>query len=254
MDMSTLAHRSIADELRIARRARIFFAHHSVGANLLAGVKRIDDRHGGGLDIVELEQADATPQPAWFHASGGRNTDPASKVDFFAAALRRCSALRPGMALMKFCFVDVGPHTDTDALLGYYARAIDALKQEHPEITFAHVTVPLVRRPMQMKWRLHRAIGRLVWEDEANVKRCHFNERLQAELAGDPIFDLARAESTRPDGSREVFEHRGRSYHALDPRYTDDGGHLNQLGQLHVGAEMIGFVAAALADSAPPPS
>lgn len=239
-----------ADLLR-ARASRVLFAHHSVGRDLLSGVARLSDvREGAGLRLVPLERAAGEPGPIWIDASGGRNGDPDSKLDFFAAAVRSQASLKPQLAFMKFCFADFNPDSDADRIFDRYRSTLSALEKEHPDVAFAHVTVPLTRRPSDMKARLLRAIGRAVWEDESNAKRHAFNQRLLETFSAHRVFDLAGAESTRPDGSREVFQHQSGVYYALAPMYTEDGEHLNALGQDRMGAEMIRFVARALA--APP--
>lgn len=238
---------SVTSELERVRGARIFFAHHSVGQNLIDGVQHFSaTQPGGPLPVLTLEQGASRPGPAWLHASGGQNGQPESKVDFFQEAIEKQSSDKPKLAFMKFCYVDFTPSTDVAALFTYYERALTQLKGAHPDIVFGHVTVPLTSWPTELKWRLYRLLRRPVWEDEANLKRQAFNQRLLKTFSADPIFDLARAESTRADGSREAFEDEGSTYYALDARYTTDGGHLNELGQRELGAEMIRFVARAL--------
>jgi hypothetical protein len=235
-----------ASDLERVRQGRILFSHHSVGMNLLAGLQRMNARVGGGaLNVVPLERAKASAGPSLIEISGGRNTDPKSKVDFFRETIRT-HALEPELAFMKFCYVDFEPSTDVDGLFAYYRTTMDALKREHPEIKFAHVTVPLVSRPMELKARLFRLIGRPVWEDSANVKRHQFNQRLLREYAADPVFDLAKVESTRPDGTRETFELEGQVYYSMVPRYTSDHGHLNDRGQDAAAPELVRFLADAL--------
>jgi hypothetical protein len=230
-----------------ARSARVFFSHHSVGQNLIDGVQRWSaEQTGGGVQLLPLEQAVSQPGPLWLHASGGRNGEPESKVDFFVQAIDRQADQPPRLAFMKFCYVDFNPQTDVEQLFGYYQKAIDGLKSRHPGIVFGHVTVPLTRYPTDLKWRLYRMIGRPVWEDAANIKRQAFNERLLQTFSKDPIFDLARGESTHADGSREAYERDGKTYYALDGRYAADEGHLNELGQRELGAELIRFVARSL--------
>jgi hypothetical protein len=237
----------LSADLDRVRQSRIFFSHHSVGGNILAGIETLYREAGRpGFRLVSLADAKAQAGPAWVEGEGGQNGAPKSKIDFFAEAIRKDSAVQPRVALMKFCYVDFNPHTNVDELFGHYASTLAALKREHPEITFAHATVPLMKRPTELKWRILRLMGRMVWEDDANVKRHQFNQRLLTEFAADPIFDLARAESTRPDGSRETFTHGSGVYHSLEPSYTHDGGHLNELGQRVVGAEMIRFVSKTL--------
>ncbi|MES1171703.1 MAG: hypothetical protein ABUL77_00575 [Bacteroidota bacterium] len=234
-------------DLDRVRQARIFFSHHSVGGNVLAGVESLYREAGRpGFKLVDLKDVLEEKGPGWIEGVGGKNGAPRSKIDFFAETIRKEKALQPRIAFMKFCYVDFNPHTDVDELFGHYASTLAALKREHPEITFAHVTAPLMRRPTEIKWRILRLMGRMVWEDDANVKRHRFNQRLLKEFAADPIFDLARAESTRPDGSRETFTHGDGVFHSLEPSYTNDGGHLNDLGQRVVGAEMVRFVSKAL--------
>jgi lysophospholipase L1-like esterase len=55
----------------------------------------------------------------------------------------------------------------------------------------------------------------------------------------EPVFDLARIESTRPDGTRETFTQDGKTYYALVPAYTKDGGHLNKLGRKKVAEQLL---------------
>jgi hypothetical protein len=235
-----------AGDMETVRQGRILFSHHSVGVNLLAGLQRLNARVGGGaLHVVSLEKAKTSAGPSLIEISGGRNTDPRSKVDFFRETIRT-QALKPELAFMKFCYVDFNPSTDVDGLFAYYRTTMDALKREHPEIKFAHVTVPLVSRPMELKERLFRLIGRPVWEDDANAKRYRFNQRLLAEYGTDPIFDLARVESTRPDGTRETFELGGQNYYSMVPRYTNDDGHLNDQGQDAAAPFLVRFLAEAL--------
>jgi len=235
-------------ELEVLRGGRVLFLHHSVGRNILDGVARLDAEAGGGkLRFATVDEAVGMDGPVVVEAGGGRNTDPKSKIDAFAALAREAGArLRPDVAFMKLCYVDFNPRTDVDDLFAHYQRTLEALKRELPAIRFAHVTVPLTRRPTELKWRLRRLAGLEVWEDDANVKRAQFNARLFAAFGADPIYDLARAESTGPDGKPSVFEQGGVQYPALDARYTEDGGHLNVLGQQVAGSAAVRFAAAAL--------
>lgn len=242
----------LAANLAVVRRGRVFFLHQSVGANILAGIAQLDSQNpeAGRLRMTCLAEAVASKGPALIDASGGRNGEPKSKVDFFAATIRGEARLKPDLAFMKFCYVDFDPRTDVDDLFAYYRSALDALKRERPEIRFAHVTVPLVVRPAALKWRVFRLIGKEVWEDTANVKRAEFNRRLQESFGADPIYDLARAEAMAPDGGLTTFEQDGRSFMSLYPGYSEDGGHLNAAGQQAAGGAAIRFLADGLREIA----
>lgn len=239
---------ALAAEMTTIRKRRILFSHHSVGANVITGIKRLDAEASSGdrLQFASLKEAISSSAPALIDVSGGRNGDPKSKIDYFAGIIRSDARLKPDLAFMKLCYVDFSPHTDVDDLFKYYSSTIEALKREHPEIRYAHVTVPLTARPPQLKWRIYRLIGKEVWEDVANVKRTEFNQRLKDYFGADPVFDLALVEARAPDGSLTAFEYAGHSYPSLSPHLTDDGGHLNTMGQRLAGAAAIRFMAEGL--------
>ncbi len=243
---SKAMEQQLTADLTVVRNGRMLFSHHSVGANIISGIERLDEEVGGGrLRIATPEEAQSGA-PALIHVSGGSNKDPKSKIDFFAATIRNEPRVRPNLAFMKLCFVDFEPRTDIDDLFSYYQRTMEALKREHPEIRFAHVTVPLFKRPTDVKQSLRRLLGFEVWEDAANAKRSEFNRRLMESFPGDPVFDLARAEATGPDGRLSTFKRDAGTYLSLNSRYTDDGGHLNASGQRVAGAAAIRFLAEAL--------
>jgi hypothetical protein len=61
-----------------------------------------------------------------------------------------------------------------------------------------------------------------------------------AEYGGkDPVFDLARAESTFPDGSRSSVLLNSRSIPTLVPGFTYDSGHLNETGRQAAAVELL---------------
>jgi len=237
---------TLQSELEAAAAARLFFAHHSVGQNLLDGVRELSAHHRVALTVAPAAPARAGAGPAWLETSGGRNKDPRSKIDDFVEKVTAGADAESELAFLKLCYVDFNPVTDVDGLFAYYDQAISALKRRRPDLKIGHVTVPLTVEPRDLKSRLRRVLGRQVWEDVANVRRYEFNRRLRERFAADPIFDLARAEATQPDGTRQTFQLGGRAYDSLVPSYTDDGGHLNGLGQRLLGIQMVRFVAAAL--------
>jgi hypothetical protein len=231
----------LANDLAMVRQARIYFDHHSVGANILAGVRQIDREVAGSkLRLASPEEANSIQGPVLVEGGGGHNGDPKGKIDHFAKVIRVDAGLKPDVAFMKLCFTDIGPRTDVENIFAYYRRSMESLEREYPGIRFAHVTVPLTAKPVGLKARLFRLIGREVWDDASNRKRAEFNRLLRETFASDPVFDLARLEATAPDGNPvgmyldEPSMFRG---------YTNDGGHLNSLGERLAGAGFIRFVA-----------
>jgi hypothetical protein len=236
----------IQHDLEVIRGGRILFTHHSVGVNILAGIDALAREAGAPLRVGSLEEAAGMAGPVLTHGGGGRNTDPRSKIDHFATLIRSEPRLRPDLAFMKLCYVDFEPGTDVPALFAFYQRTLEELKREHPEIRFAHVTVPLFQRPTDLRSTVKRLLGREVWEDAANARRAEYNALLRERFGGDPIFDLAGAESTGPDGVASRASFQGRSVPSLDRRYTDDGGHLNAAGQRAAGTAAVRFLSRAL--------
>jgi hypothetical protein len=53
------------------------------------------------------------------------------------------------------------------------------------------------------------------------------------------LFDLAKAESTLPDGSRSFFMSNRDTVFTLAEQYSADGGHLNDLGKRYAAAAML---------------
>ena len=109
-------------------------------------------------------------------------------------------------------------------------------------------TMPLVAKQDDFKtWAkntIKKIIGRPVRNVTLNAKRDEYNERLIREYGGrDAVFDLAKIESTAPGGARVEDSVNGRKFYLLAEEYTDDGGHLNELGRRVVAAELVKFLA-----------
>jgi len=226
-------------ELMELSKKKVFFGHQSVGYNIVSGfedLKQHDDRLGG-IHLVRMDHPDAVTAPGIYHASIGANGFPLKKIEAFREWLE---AGRRGaqfdIAFFKFCYVDFNRISDPKEIMRAYVEAIERLKAEFPNLDLIHVTVPL-----QVHRRGIRSFVRnIVRGDLDNVKRDEYN-RLLLEKFGEAgsVYDLARVESTRPDGQRSGFNHGGRFYPSLFKGYTTDGGHLNSRGKLAAARELL---------------
>ena len=82
-----------------------------------------------------------------------------------------------------------------------------------------------------------------IWEYDSFMNRQIYNEMIIEKYSGiDPIFDIAAIESTYPDGRRSSFTRKGKVYYTLIPDYTNDGGHLNDLGKSIVAEKLLLFL------------
>src|SRR5262249_31086158 len=122
----------------------IYFAHQSVGADIMRGVADIARERGLDLDVREGAPGTADAgERAFVHGPVGRNRDPRGKTDDFA---RRIDQAAPGtveIAFHKYCYADIEHGTDLDAVLAHYADVMAGLRARHADVVFAHVTVPL---------------------------------------------------------------------------------------------------------------
>lgn len=238
---------SLSTDIATVQQSRIYFGHHSVGNNILRGMHELASvSAGAGIPFQPL--TDTLSDSEYFFSDSyiGENTHPESKCAAFAQALGRFKKHLPEIAFMKFCFVDFGQGMKAEAIMSLYASMIDSLKQQYPDVAFIHVTAPLTARRTGFKTFIKQLLGRGDRFESDNMERNTFNALLLSRFAADPIFDLARIESTRPDGTREQFWANGRSYYALVPEYSDDGGHLNDIGQRLAGRELIRTLAQTL--------
>jgi hypothetical protein len=175
----------------------------------------------------------------------GQNGKPGSKCEDFRQVMRQLQG-RVDAALFKFCYVDFDDQSDAAAIFDTYARTMDDLKRQHPEVVFIHVTAPprsIERGPGV--WA-REIIGKRNRAKYANAARGEFNRLLRERYAADPIFDLAAVMSTYPDGRRETFTLDGRTYESLVPAYTHDGGHLNAVGASYAAADLVHSITTAL--------
>ena len=228
---------AMRDELQAVQQRRIFFGHQSVGGNVLAGLSRLG---------VHAKPWDGSPLagPGLFEAANGTNGDPLSKVRQFTERLERASAEPPDIALFKLCYVDFNQGTDVEALFAQYQVAHEARQQRFLRTVFVHVTVPLTTVQGGLKGWVKHALGKAAAGESENVRRHQFNELLRKRYAGkEPLFDLAALESDSADGRVARFEKDGKSYPALLPELTDDGGHLNVRGQDRVAGELLRLLA-----------
>ncbi len=221
-----------AQDLAHLANLRIFFGHQSVGDDIVQGLKDVmasDPRLK--LNIVNSADPQSVAGPAFIESHIGRNGDPPSKTQAFAAVVDRGMGREGGIAMFKYCYVDIDASTDIPRMFDNYRRGIDALKLKHPSLRIVHITVPLTTVEPGAKAWVKGILGRTTAR-EINRKRNEYNRLLVQTYGGtDPIFDLAEVESTHRDGSRSWFTFNNQKIFSLAPEFTVDGGHLNETGR-----------------------
>ena len=222
---------------------KIFFGHQSVGANVIQGIRDIMDQdHRLKLNLVTSAEPQSVSGPAFVESLIGKNGNPRSKDKAFADILARGMGSQGGIALYKYCYVDIDPDTDVQQLFKNYSTEIADLTVRYPALTIVPVTVPLTTDEAGLRTWVKTMIGRPTSRD-VNLKRNQFNALLRKNYAGKPFFDLAQIESTRPDGSRSYVVSHGQTIYTLAPELTTDGGHLNQTGRQAAARQLLEVLA-----------
>jgi hypothetical protein len=235
-----------AEELARVSRTRVFFGHQSVGMNILHGVREVYATHGTAAPVIEENSTDAGAAGGFIdHAFIGENGKPLLKIQDFDEAMRSGTGQCVDVAMMKFCYADIGAATDAGALLAAYGEVAAALQRDFPDVTFIHATVPLTTGPGLLSGLKRRLRGgdRSGWAD--NAARERLNALIRREYAGGALFDLAAAESTGPDGSRSGGTFREEQCYRLRPGYAADDGHLNREGARVVATAWLKAIARA---------
>jgi len=238
------ADEALRSDLAQVAGKRIYFAHQSVGGNLLDGVAMLSREADVPLRIVETPSAAGLAPGTWGHFFVPENGDPLRKLANFKKALGSGSAA--DIALVKFCYVDIDAATDAATLFTRYQETIAQLRARNPQTTFVHVTLPLTTAQTGWKALAKRLLGRAPYGTIENVRREQYNALMRRAYAGrEPLFDLARVESTAPDGSAVTVAWDGAVAPAMASVYTDDGGHLNETGRLVAARALLAVLAQA---------
>lgn len=241
---------AVKADLQTVSRARILFAHQSVGRNLLQGIKELSDETGVPLRIQDVSATSPDAGPGLFHANVGENGEPLSKIEGFKQLVGSAASAPYNVAALKFCYADLAADArDKAGLLERYSSAMKQVEASSPGIHLLHVTSPLRGDPPGLKSSLMRMLGKTDGEDAENVERNAYNRALLASLKPANVFDIARVESTYSDGTRSSITRDGATVYTLATEYTNDGGHLNEHGRRRVAAVFLHSLA--LAANAP---
>jgi len=225
---------------------KIYFGHQSVGFNIIDGMNSImKELSDIKLNIQETKDLNSFSKPVFAHSPVGENEVPSSKIYDFRTTIETGIGDSVDIAFFKLCYIDIMADTDVEKVFGIYKEVLTNLAEKYSDVTFVHVTAPVrtVQAPGPKTW-IKKILGKPLGGYEDNIKRNQFNEMLKKAYEGkEPIFDLAAAESTFPNGSRKTFQSNGKTYYSLIPEYTDDGGHLTDLGQKFVAEKFLVFLA-----------
>ncbi len=227
------------------RTMDIFFGHRSVGFNILSGIDSLKSANPARFSINRISFSAYDPDYSWFNGANGiadieigANGDYQSKINRFSELLNNGfgSALNklnsngiPGVAMMKFCYVDIT--SNPSAIWNSYLSTLTNLQTAYPITQFVFWTIPL---------------STISGNEDRNI----LNQSIRTHTNGkNVVFDLADIETYAPNGNRCCATDRlgingtcaanatpvlcQQYFDASDP-YNDDGHLVSALGQERV--------------------
>jgi hypothetical protein len=137
------------------------------------------------------------------------------------------------VAGFKFCYADIRVSTNIEELFDYYTGKMDYLSKKYPGVVFMHYTIPITVRPRGLK-----GIIKIVAYDH-NINREKFNQLLLNHYDKNLVFDLAKYESSFPDGRINTYANNRM---ALIDEYSDDGEHINATASKSIAEQLLVFL------------
>ena len=214
-----------ASSLQTLAKTKVFFAHASVGGNIIAGMKVLNAQNPEQYPLV-CEPAKDTPantKPGQFYEYNRGNPGADAKIDLFARCLKNgWHSPAVNVAINKFCFID------PNASFEKYTSSMAELERNYPTTTLVYVTIPIKTQ-----------------SDASNLARQKFNETLRDWMQKNDkvLFDIADIEAWNDEGKQNTFLFQGQTVQSLQQEYSNDGGHLNGVGQLRAAKGMFTLLA-----------
>lgn len=237
-------------ELRAVAGARVFFAHQSVGQNILEILPQVYSDRALSSPLITTDVSKLPNQGGFIsHIEIGTNGDPLGKISQYEEMLRGGLADKIDVALLKLCFVDFNAATDSTAVFEAYRAALARLSEDFPRVRFIYATAPLMA-DRDLYLRLKALLGRgQEYDPSHNAARERFNALMRAEYGSSGrLFDVAAIESAGTSGTLRFRTSDAGEFLAMDPALTSDGGHLNSYGATLATNGWIAVVAGAIAE------
>lgn len=243
MDQTSLSRQRLEaisqDRWDALARKKVYFGHQSVGQNVLGGLRTVLGAVPGiRLDLRETADPLDFDRPVIAHSLIGRNQDPRGKIDHFRSILEKGIGLKADVALFKLCYIDIDPSTDLQGLMDHYDRTLSELSAKYPHLTILAVTVPLTNAVPGIKSRIKSLLGKGAALREENALRNVVNDHMRKRY-GETLWDLAAVEAMTAGGNKIVARSGGRMIELLNPAFTSDGGHLNEVGSQVVAIDLL---------------
>jgi hypothetical protein len=210
-----------------AAKLKWYFAHASVGANMVDGLNDLKKKDGGAFTYTtffceKMPPVDVKSGTICEHNRG--NPGWKAKFDQFEDCVSNSWHFpKVDVVMNKLCYID------QLASFKYYIRSMTNLEAAFPDTVFVYMTMPLTTA-----------------EDWDNGLRNGFNERVRSwtKENGRVLFDIADIEAHDSKGQVSTFVRKDKTCQKLSSEYTGDGGHLNESGRQLVAKGFYALAAA----------
>jgi hypothetical protein len=195
-------------------RLKIYFAHASVGENIMDGVfylnKSSSSQYPLSLTSTGAFPPVATVNGKIYHYSRGNPGWSKKVTDFQTNVDNGWNDSKVDIVMYKFCYID------QSADFKVYIDSLSALEAKYPGTKFVYWTMPLMTSG-----------------DPDEVLRAKFNNNLRDWISGQDnkiLFDIADIEAWNPGNECQTFTSGGTVFEKMFSGYSSDGGHLNSAG------------------------
>jgi hypothetical protein len=193
---------------------RIFFAHASVGANILQGLNALNSSDPAKYPLVQVSSTGTPPTTTTkgniYEYARGNPSWRVKITDFETFLKNGWNSPNLDIVMNKFCYID------QDADWTAYRDSMANLENIYPTTKLIYWTMPLTTA-----------------SNSDAIRRSQFNQNLRNWISTQNnkiLFDIADIEAWSPDGSKQEFTVKGVSYQILFDGFSNDGGHLNENG------------------------
>jgi hypothetical protein len=245
------------------RTKRIYIAHTALGRRIVEGAQEVL-RGSPEIGLVVLprelderdvrqrvrdgdEKAKLFEHAGIYHGEAEHDGEPEDKIEAFEEFLLSPDGAEIDIAMLKLSCSDVSRSTDTTRVLDAYAGAMERIRRARPRLEIVHCTAPLREPDHGARAAIRRMVG--AGSDAANATRGRYNDALRKRFAGEVFFDIARAESMRPDGTEATVLVNGERWPALASEYGRGSRDLTDEGRTTLGRELLLTLSACCGES-----
>jgi hypothetical protein len=221
-------------------KKRIYYGHRSIGNNIITGIRDLMKENSQiKFNIIKPGDRVNHKEGFFMHSMISQNASPKSIADDYEKLMSEVSGEYFDIVFIRYTpFYD---KSDLKDIFADYKETLRLLKNKYPKTIFVHGTFPLNRSKTSWKTWIKKIFGKKdIWEYEQNIKVNEFNKLLRKEYyAKEPFFDIAKFQSTYPNGKRSTFTKDGKTYFHTVSDYTYDGVHLNERGRKIVAEQLL---------------